>query len=111
MPQGIHSFSDKEKFELELNTTASLSHLKESVKDDPVTCGILSVIKNWNTHRGWKSLKEKHTNKTGNAINMTALLKSEWNKTKISNDLEDPDIWLNELKRIREKVTPAIQKN
>jgi hypothetical protein len=103
------SKDDKESFKL---NARAWSYLEESVKDDPVAYGLLSVIENGNTHKAWKALKTKY-DKTGDAIDTTAL-ENEWNEAKMSNDLEDPDIWFNELERIRgliKEVAPAIQKN
>jgi hypothetical protein len=100
---------DKENFEL---NAKAWSYLEESVKDDPVAYGLLSVIENRNAHKAWKAMKTKY-DRTGDAIDMTAL-ENEWNEAKMNNDLEDPDIWFNELERIRsliKEVAPAIEKN
>jgi Arginine methyltransferase-interacting protein, contains RING Zn-finger len=105
------SITKEEKENFELNAKA-WSYLEESVKDDPVAYGLLSVIENRNAHKAWRALKTKY-DKTGDAIDMTTL-ENEWNEAKMNNDLEDPDIWFNELERIRgliKEVAPAIQKN
>jgi hypothetical protein len=104
------SITKEEKENFELNAKA-WSYLEESVKDDPVAYGLLSVIENRNAHKAWWALKTKY-DKTGDAIDMTTL-ENEWNEARMNNDLEDPDIWFNELERIRgliKEVAPAIQK-
>jgi hypothetical protein len=63
----------------------------ESMKDEPVAYGLLSVIKNQNAHKVWRTLKGKYNN-TGDAVDMTAL-ECEWDEAKMSNNLEAPDIW------------------
>ena len=105
------AITEEERKNFELNAKA-WSYLEESVKDDPVAYGLLSVIENRNAYKAWKALKTKY-DKTGDAIDMTAL-ETDWNEAKMSNDLEDPDIWFNELERIRaliKEVAPAIEKN
>jgi Arginine methyltransferase-interacting protein, contains RING Zn-finger len=58
--------------------------------------------------------KEEKENFELNARDWIYTLEGEWNEAKMNNDLEDPDIWSNELERIRgmiKEVAPTIQKN
>jgi hypothetical protein len=105
---------DKENFELNANTW---SYLEESIKDDPIVYGLLSVIDHRNPHNALKGsalVKKTKYDRTCDVINMTTL-ENERNGVKMSNGLEDPDIWSNKLERIRglliNEVVPAIKKN